>query len=157
MTQQPPPEAPKKKRRIPFATVVILVLAAFAGLTYYLGTPPVQPGVIPTIGPCPNAVKVIVNNTASNEAYHPPTLTLVVGVNNTVGWVDDDPGFELHVISVAVPIGGSQWSLNMSDTAGSNTECFSLSVPGTYSYEMYVPYVVQGIITLVGASQSSEG
>jgi len=138
-----------KRRRVSFTTILILLLAGLAGVTYYLGTPALQPSVTPASSSCAGAARIVVDNGANSSArYQPPPITVVVGVNNTVAWVDEDQGFELHVISVAVP-GGHQWDLNM--TQG-QTECVLLTAPGTYTYEMFVPYVVAGTITVKGAT-----
>jgi len=115
--------------------------------------------VTPIPGSCPTAARVVVNNTAASNAstknYQPPALSLVIGVNNTVAWTDEDPGFELHVISVAVPPGGPQWDLNMTDTPGANTQCVSLTAPGTYTYEIFVPYIVAGTIVVKESASST--
>lgn len=127
-------EEKKKGLRIPVATLVILTLAGLAGVTYYTGSPAVAPSLVPTYS-CPGAPQIIVGN-ASNYNYDAGTLRLVVGQNNTIAWVDDDPGFELHVITTAVPQGNQNWDLNM--TQG-QTDCLTLTVPGTYIY--YYPSV----------------
>jgi plastocyanin len=103
---------------------------------------------------------VVANNAGANEStrnYQPPTLSLVFGVNNSVAWTDEDSGFELHVISVAVPPGGLQWDLNMTDTPGENTQCVLLTAPGTYTYEIFVPYVVAGTIVVKSSTSSTAG
>ncbi len=146
---------------MPLGTVIILVLAAVAGIGYYLGSPSIQPSATPTLGACPNAVQVVVPNglggTGSEKAYQPPALTLFTGVNSTVAWVDDYPGGEIHVYSVAVPSGALQWDLNMSDTPGANTQCITLTVPGQYTYVIQMQGGVVGSINVKGSTQSSPG
>jgi len=150
-----------RKRKIPITTVIILILTAVAGIGYYLGTPTLKPSVTPTLGSCPTAAHVVVDNSAASKTstknYQPPGLSVVIGVNNTVTWTDEDPGFERHVISVAVPPGGPEWDLNMTDTPGANTQCVSLTAPGTYTYEMFVPYIVAGTIVVKGSASSTAG
>jgi plastocyanin len=122
-------EEKKKSFRIPVTTLVILTLAGLAGVTYYTGSPPIQPSLVPSTS-CPVALQIIVGNSV-NYNYEQGTLKVVVGVNNTVAWVDDEAGFELHIITTAVPQGNQNWDLNM--TQG-QTNCLTLTVPGTYIY-----------------------
>lgn len=119
----------KKKLRVPIATLVILTLAGLAGVTYYTGSPPIQPSLIPSTS-CAGAVQIIVGN-STNYNYNQETLKVVLGVNSTIAWTDDESGFELHVITTAVPQGNQNWDLNM--TQG-ETQCLNLTVPGTYFY-----------------------
>jgi hypothetical protein len=127
-----------RNRRISLSTIIILILVAIAGITYYLGSPAIQPSATPTLGACPNAVQIVIpaglGANGSARPYQPPSLTLVVGVNNTVAWVDDYPGIELNVYSAVIPSGARQWDLNMTDTPGANTQCLTLTVPGPYAY-----------------------
>ncbi|MDG6926222.1 MAG: hypothetical protein JRN09_06670 [Nitrososphaerota archaeon] len=81
--------------------------------------------------------------TNSNIHFQPPSLTVVIGINNTVGWNDLDTTTAHIVSSVSVPPNSIQWNLNMT---GGNSYCVTLSIPGTYSYELRLPAVVVGII-----------
>lgn len=119
----------KKSLRVPVATLVILTLAGLAGVMYYVGSPVIQSSLIPSTS-CSGAPQIIVGN-SSNSNYEQATLKLLVGTNNTVAWVDDEQGFELHIITTAVPQGNQNWDLNM--TQG-QTNCLTLTVPGTYIY-----------------------
>jgi len=135
------------------STIVILVLVAIAALAYYFGTPPPLP-TVSTSSNCPAepAEVVIPNGVGSNSTYkyQPRTLTLVVGSNNTAVWDDQDTWSTHVVISVSVPPGGVQWNFNPM-TAG-HTYCVTLDAPGTYTYEMYMPYgVVEGTIVVRAA------
>jgi len=155
----PTSEKPRN-RRVPLTTIIILTLAAVAGITYYLGSPAIQPSATPTLGACPGAVQIVVPDglgaSGSSKGYQPPSLSLVAGVNNTVAWVDDYPGIVLNVYSVAVPTGALQWDLNMTDSPGANTQCLTLTVPGQYTYVILMQSGVAGAIT-VKASQPTSG
>ena len=129
MVDSPEDPAPKKSRRLSLTTIVILILAAVAGVTYYLGTPAIAPSLTPSTN-CARAVHIIVGNN-TNFNYEQPSLTIVVGVNNTVAWTDDESGFELHIITTAVPSSTGNWDLNM--TQG-QTECLTPTSPGMYVY-----------------------
>ena len=80
----------------------------------------------------------------SSIHFEPPTLTVVVGVNNTVIWNDQDSTAAHNVISVSVPPDGVQWYLD-GMTAG-NIYCVTLIAPGTYTYEVFLSQIVEGTI-----------
>jgi plastocyanin len=132
---------------------VILALAAIAGIAYYVGTPPPLPTVQSTATSCPQGAPQVVIpqgiGTNSDIHFQPQTLTVVIGVNNTIGWDDLDTTLPHVVSSVSVPPNSVQWDLNMT---GGNSYCVTLPTPGTYSYELRLPAVVGGIIQVKSAT-----
>jgi hypothetical protein len=157
-TEQTVTDKPKK-RRIPLGTIIILILVAIAGIAYYLGSPEIQPSATPILGACTNAVQIVIPDglsaNGSAKPYQPPSLNVVVGVNNTIAWVDDYPGIELTVYSVVVPSGALQWDLNMTDSPGANTQCIALTVLGPYTYVIGARGGVVGTIEVEGSPESS--
>jgi plastocyanin len=146
------PVKTKPNRRVSISTIIILVLAAVAGIAYYLGTPPSLPSAN-SASACPTMPMEIVIpdgiGVNSSIKYEPPTLTLTVGLNNTVVWNDQDTTVLHKVISVSVPPGGTMWDFeNMS---GGNSYCVTLSAPGTYTYEIYLNYIEEGTIIVKAA------
>lgn len=134
----------KRNRTVSISTIIILVLAAIAGVAYYLGTPPALPNAETTASACqPQDPQVVIPQNL-NVKFEPPVLTVVVGVNNTVGW-DDMDGTYAHVVSsMSVPPGSLNWDFNM--TAGDDY-CVTLAVPGTYSYQIaFDPTTFSGIV-----------
>ena len=94
-TTQQPPGPSNKKRTVSISTVLILVLAAIAGVAYYLGTPAsLPPANASSDTACPTlGVQIVIPQGVGSNAsirFEPPTLTVVVGVNNTVTWNDQD-------------------------------------------------------------------
>jgi hypothetical protein len=142
-------EKPKQDRRLSISTIVILVLAAIAGAAYYYGTPPVPPSA-PVSTDCPTALTQIVIpygvGVNSSIKYEPPTLTLIVGLNNTAVWNDQDTTTAHVVIAVKWPNGALPWQIN--PMIGGSSYCVILTAPGTYVYEMYLPYIVEGTIVV---------
>jgi plastocyanin len=138
----------KRKRNLSISTVLILALAAFAGVAYYIGTPPSLPSGNMTSDACsPLGAQIVIPEgvgTNSSIRFEPPTLHVVVGVNNTIVWSDQDTTAPHNIISVSVPPNGVQWYFDQM-TAG-NTYCVTLTAPGTYTYELYLNYVVEGKI-----------
>jgi len=81
--------------------------------------------------------------------YQVPTLTVVIGINNTIGWDDQDTSVVHVVSSQSVPPQSIQWDFNM--TAG-NSYCVTLPVAGTYSYEIgFSPTTFPGIVDVKAA------
>ncbi len=133
------------------ATILILILAAIAGITYYLGTPTPAPGVIPMTS-CGGDPDILITN---SQDFKPPPMNLVIGTNSTVAWTDDYSGAGVNVISRASPFDGPVWDLNMTDATPGNTQCIALTVPGTYVYEVSSSeYDVPGTITVTGVSST---
>ncbi len=114
-----------------------------------MGTPPSLPPANATsdAGCSTLGVQIVIpQGVGANSSIHfePPTLTVVVGVNNTVIWNDQDSTAAHNVISVSVPPDGVQWYLD-GMTAG-NIYCVTLIAPGTYTYEVFLSQIVEGTI-----------
>ena len=133
------------------AGVIVAVILAGAGIylatasgtasstssTQYSGPPPLQ---------------VSIYNGAANSAnppgYTPDSVTLVIGVNNTVAWTNDD---SIHhtVTSTSAPSGGSFNSGNMN---GGAVYTHTFTVPGTYQYDCAYHSWMTGTIVVRAAS-----
>jgi plastocyanin len=80
-------------------------------------------------------------NQASN--FQPPTITLVIGVNNTVVWTNND-GAPHTVTATSVPSGATKFdSGNLSPGA---TFTYTFTAPGTYKYDCTYHFWMQGTI-----------
>jgi plastocyanin len=78
--------------------------------------------------------------------FAPDNITLVIGVNNTVTWTNNDTVHHT-VTSTSVPAGAS--SFNSGDMAPDATFTYTFTVPGVYQYDcIYHPWMV-GTITVV--------
>src|ERR1700722_5865415 len=79
-----PPGQSKKRRNLSISTVIILVLAAVAGIAYYVGTPASLPSPNASSDSCPsqNVQMIIPQGIGTNASIHfePPTLVVVVGI-----------------------------------------------------------------------------
>lgn len=96
-----------------------------------------------------SAVKVSMPNGAGNPngapGYAPDNLTLVIGVNNTVTWTNNDSAHHT-VTSTKAPAGAS---FNSGDMAPGATFSFTFTVPGTYQYDCVYHFWMTGTITVV--------
>jgi plastocyanin len=82
-------------------------------------------------------------NASLPKTYSPDPVTVVIGVNNTVTWVNNDSA--PHTVTAN---DGSFDSGNMAPTA---TFTFTFTTPGTYQYHcIYHPWMVATIIVKAG-------
>jgi plastocyanin len=116
------------------AAIAIIVIAV-GGVAVYMvvsNTAPPSSSACGSSGQSPVQVSIYSGSSSSANApgYNPDSITLVIGVNNTVIWTNND---SVHhtVTSTSAPSGGSFNSGNMNPGA-SCTHMFS--VAGTYQY-----------------------
>src|SRR5580658_7153457 len=121
------------------AAIVIIVVAVGGVAVYmvYSNTAPPNSSVCgSSAGSGQSPVQVSIYSGSANSAdppgYTPDSITLVVGVNNTVTWTNDD---SIHhtVTSTSAPAGGSFSSGNMNGGGATYTHTFT--VLGTYQYD----------------------
>ena len=78
--------------------------------------------------------------------YSPDMITLVIGVNNTVTWTNNDTVHHT-VTATSTPSGAA--AFNSGDMAAGATFTYTFTVPGTYQYDcLYHPWMT-GTITVV--------
>lgn len=136
--------------------VVVIVVIAVVGVGVYAAGlnsgPPNSSTCGSTATGGQSAVQISIYSGSSNSAnppgYAPDTVTLVMGVNNTVTWTNND---SVHhtVTSTSAPAGGSFDSGNMN--AGASCS-HTFTVPGTYQYDCSYHSWMKGTI-VVKASQ----
>jgi hypothetical protein len=126
------------RKELTVSGIIILVIAVAAGIGAYYGGGPTPPSAqVTTDGCSPQGVQLVLPpdvSTVTGAPIQPPTLTLVIGANNTMVWNDQDPVEYDTVVSSVVPQGALQWDIE-GMTAG-NTYCVTLPVPGTYFYKI---------------------
>jgi plastocyanin len=82
-----------------------------------------------------------------SENYVPSNVKVVVGINNSVTWINQDNLSQHTVVTDVVPPGGSQVDLIL----GTNqTYTIKFTVPGVYHYYcMWHPAWMKGTITVL--------
>ncbi len=85
--------------------------------------------------------------------YAPDSVTVVIGVNNTVTWTNNDGSTHHTVTSSSVPTGAS--TFNSGDMAGGATFTYNFTTPGTYQYLCSYHSWMTGTIVVVGGSGAS--
>ncbi len=102
-----------------------LVIALISGLTMALPPTHAQSTVTVSI---PNGA----GNAGGAPGYAPDNVTVVVGVNNTVTWTNNDTVH--HTVTPGNEPAGSPWSGGSPDMPPQASYSFTFTVPGTYSY-----------------------
>ena len=149
----------KPDRRL-WAVVVFAAALVPLMIGVELAVPGVQPHLPGPGGSTPppsgggggTAVEVIMPNGVNiqhNLNFQPAVLKLVIGVNNTITWTNDDSAD--HTVSfVSGPSGVSLASISDPDVGSGQTFTITLSTAGTYQYHCaFHPGWMKGTITVV--------
>ena len=90
---------------------------------------------IPTGASSPNAA----------PGYAPDKITVIIGVNNTVAWTNND-SVDHTVTSVSVPTGATSFDSGIMAAGATFTQTFT--VPGTYQYHCSLHSWMTGTVTV---------
>ncbi len=144
--------------RAVIGAIVVLVIAV-AGVGIYMASSNTAPPDADVCGSAtaaasggPSTVQVSIysgsGNSANPPGYTPDSLTLVIGVNNTVTWTNND---SVHhtVTTTSAPSGASFNSGNMN---GGVTCTHTFTVPGTYQYDCAYHSWMTGTIVVRASS-----
>lgn len=86
--------------------------------------------------------------TTSIPGYTPSTVTVVIGVNDTVMWTNNDTAH--HTVTPGnQPVGGP-WVVGSGDMAPKDSYSFQFTVPGTYSYKCDYHNLMMGTVVVKG-------
>jgi plastocyanin len=136
--------------RVFIATVAIIAAVIVAGAVVYIATVSTGPSTVSTTvgqqSSGPPAVHVSIYSGAANSAnppgYTPDVITLVIGINNTVTWTNNDSAHHT-VTSTSAPSGASFNSGNMN---GGATYTHTFTVAGAYKYDCVYHYWMTGTV-----------
>ncbi len=83
---------------------------------------------------------------ASNP-FNPKTITVVIGINNTVKWTNNDPTGDPHTVTSDIP-----GQFDSGDLEQGQTFTCTFIQAGTYDYECvyHLPYMVGTVIVESG-------
>ncbi|MEM0120588.1 MAG: cupredoxin domain-containing protein [Thermoprotei archaeon] len=97
-----------------------------------------------------NSVEVTMQGDGNGQNYHPALIVVVIGVNNTVVWVNNDN--VAHTVTArSVPSGATMF--NSGNLNPGQTFEYTFTVPGNYTYYcQYHPWMVGKVVVLAGAS-----
>ena len=131
--------------------LVPVLMAAY--LVFDLTPPGTAPGGTTTSGGGP--LVVIPSGVGANQAlnYEPVSLTVVVGLNNTVTWSERDQ-IPHTVTSAAIPTGAAAFDSEIMNKGDAFTWTFT--TPGTYEYFCTLhPGWMRGHVVVVSAGTGS--
>ncbi len=104
-----------------------------------------------TAGSSLNAVQVSIPNGSGSPSgapgFAPDNFTVVIGVNNTVTWTNNDSTASHTVQSSSVPIGAT--AFNSGNMVQGATFTYTFTVPGTYDYYCAYHSWMKGVITVI--------
>ncbi len=94
-------------------------------------------------------------NFSGAPGYTPDMITVVIGINNTISWTNNDVGHNHTVTSQIIPTGAAPF--NSGNMVKNAVYTVTLTTPGLYRYGCsYHPWM-GGIIDVVAANSSSTG
>lgn len=93
------------------------------------------------------------NGPASAPGFAPAALTLVIGVNNTVTWTNNDSPSHHDVASTSVPSGAS--AIASPDMPPGATFTYTFTVPGTYQIVCTYHSWMMMTVVVTGSSTTS--
>jgi len=93
------------------------------------------------------------NGPANAPGFAPATLNVVIGVNNTVEWTNNDSPSHHNVASTSVPSGAS--AIASPDMAPGATFIYTFTVPGTYQIVCTYHSWMKMTVIVTGSSTTS--
>jgi plastocyanin len=130
--------------RIVSATGIGIALGLLSTLAFVAPTSGAQNGVV--------FVRMPVGaGTTAVPGYNPSTITVVIGVNDTVEWTNNDTTTHHTVTPGNQPVGGP-WVIGSGDMAPRDSYKFQFTVPGTYSYKCDYHSLMMGTVVVKGTA-----
>ncbi|MEM3670921.1 MAG: cupredoxin domain-containing protein [Thermoprotei archaeon] len=138
--------------------IVVAVAAALVVPLQVSYVPPSSPssGTTTTAVPTGTVVVIMPQGVGANTKlnYEPANITVVIGVNNTILWKNEDNTAEYHTVtSRTVPAGAA--SFNSGNLVDGATFQITLTVPGVYTYYCIYHFWMVGQITVLPASSTT--
>jgi plastocyanin len=130
--------------------VVMVVVAVLLVAALVVPLQPSLPKQVPKTG------IIMPAGAGSNQLnFSPATIKLVIGVNNSVTWTNDD-AIAHTVKSNTIPAGAQPFASDILSTG--QTFTVTLTVPGTYTYFCTIhPAFMRGSIVVVNGTSSLTG
>jgi len=131
-------------RRRPFRLVTpVSTVVLVAVLVVFYSSSVLAISFMPPSQQASSSVRVLILETPVTWAYSPQTVTVVVGVNNTVTWVSRSLSYDT--------VTGDNGTFDSGPIAPGQTFSYKFTTPGTYSYLcIYHPWMVGSVRVLPG-------
>jgi plastocyanin len=124
----------------------MLFLVFVSGLTMALPLANAQSAVVVSM---PNGSGL----PAGGPGYAPDTVTVVIGVNNTITWTNNDTAH--HNVTPGNEPAGATWSAGSGDMAPNAAYSFTFTVPGNYTYTCTYHKWMTGNVVVKAAALTS--
>ena len=122
-----------------FASTMLILCSAMVPVVH--GSSSIVTVIIPQGAGVPGAA----------PGYSPDKITVVIGVNNTVMWINDDNGTETGAAHTVTSLSGNG-SLSSGYMAPDATYNYTFTAPGTYRYLCTYHSWMSGTVIVEGAS-----
>lgn len=127
-----------------------LVLLFLSGMVLALPVANAQTAVVVVTIPAGSGVQ------SGAPGYTPDNVTVVIGVNNTVMWTNNDTqnsGTDHTVTSVSVPSGAASFDSGIMAEGANFTQTFT--VPGTYEYHCTIHSWMTGSVLVLASTKTA--
>ena len=122
---------------------LVLALAGFLAFAGLLAAIPVPPAS------AQGGIEITINN----YAFTPNTVTVVIGINNTVTWNMEQAGVPYHTVTPNPGDPVEDWGSGELKTGQSYT--FTFTVAGTYNYHCSLHTFMTGTVVVLAATSST--
>lgn len=103
-----------------------------------------------TSAPVSTTIVIIPQGASQGANFSPSSITVVVGVNNTIEWEDQDTGAPHNVYFTSMPTGASiPTNANTPTLSAGQNYTVTLTTPGSYHYECQFHNWMQATVTVV--------
>lgn len=133
----------------------MLVLLSVSGLTLALPLASAQSSPSTVVVSIPSGAG---SGQSAAPGYSPDAITVVIGVNNTVMWTNNDTngqGTSHTVVPKSQPSGGSMPSAGSGNISPGAVYSLTFTVPGTYDYHCSYHSWMSGTVIVEAASSST--
>ncbi len=132
-----------KRRALGLVTPVSTVILVTVLIAFYSSSVFAISFMPPSQQQSGSSVRVLILETPVTWAYSPESVTVVIGVNNTVTWVSHSLSFDT--------VTGANGTFDSGSIAPGQTYSHTFTTPGTYSYLcVYHPWMVGKVKVLPG-------
>jgi|GEM_PF-729289 plastocyanin len=138
--------------------VGVLIAVSVGAVLVLHATPGIGPATSASSVTSSGPTVILPQGVGSNSAlnYEPATITVVIGVNNTVTWIDQDNTAPHTVTSVAGGIPSNVQAFNSGNLNDGDTFKLTFNVTGVYHYYcIYHPWMKGIVIVKAGSGSSS--
>jgi len=136
-----------------------LVLAVVIGLGFPAAATAFSPGssILATTSPQVTQISILngAGTTPSSTGFSPNSVTVVIGVNNTVTWTDNDNTMDANQYLPDHIVAANDNSFTSPALNPGDTYSYTFTTPGTYAYHCNVHSWMSGTVVVKGTGTTT--